>query len=121
MADIVLVVHCLFVLFVVGSLPVIWVGAWLQHNFVRNYWFRMLHLSAILFVVTESLAGVACPLTTWENELRQIEIERSFIQQGLHQVLYYDLPESVLTVVYIVFAGLVVATFKYIPANARKS
>lgn len=73
LADLVLIIHFLYVLFVVGSLPVIWLGAWLRLTFVRNPWFRYLHLAAILFVVAESLLGVVCPLTAWENTLRRVE------------------------------------------------
>ena len=115
LADIVLLIHFLCVLFVVGSLPLIWLGAWLKRGFVRNPWFRYLHLAAILFVVAESLMGVVCPLTVWENALRQTVVEDSFIQRWLHRILFYDVPESVLTVVYVLFAGLVMVTFKWIP------
>lgn len=114
-ADIVLIIHFLYVLFVVGSVPVIWVGAWLKLQFVRNRWFRFLHLGAILFVVAESLMGVVCPLTVWENRLRQVETDSSFIQHWLHQIMFYNVPEGVLTTVYILFAVLVAATFKWVP------
>ncbi|WP_293006217.1 DUF2784 domain-containing protein [Nitrosomonas sp.] len=115
LADIVLIVHFLYVLFVVGSLPVIWVGAWLKMMFVTNPWFRYLHLAAILFVVAESLFGVACPLTVWENSLRQIERDSSFIQRWLHFIIFYNVPEAILAVVYCLFAGLVAMTFKWVP------
>ncbi len=105
LADIILIIHFLFVLFVVGSLPLIWIGVWLHLKFVRNFVFRLTHLAAILFVVSESLIGIICPLTRWEYELRGIEAERSFIQYWLHRILYYDFPESVLTVSYVVFAA----------------
>jgi hypothetical protein len=117
LADFVLIVHFLYILFVVGSLPVIWLGAWLRLTFVSNCWFRYLHLAAILWVVIESLMGVVCPLTAWENTLRQVETDTSFIQQWLHQIIFYDVPESMLTAVYILFAGLVVMTFKWVPPN----
>ncbi len=120
-ADIVLIIHFLYVLFVVGSVPVIWIGAWFKLQFVRNRWFRFLHLGAILFVVAESLMGVVCPLTVWENTLRQIETDSSFIQHWLHQIMFYNVPEGVLTTVYILFAALVAATFKWIPPNSRSS
>lgn len=119
-ADIVLIIHFLYVLFVVGSLPLIWVGAWLKLNFVRNNGFRFTHLAAILFVVGESLVGVVCPLTALENKLRQVETESSFIQHWLHQIIFYSFPESVLTIIYILFALLVAATFKFVPPNYRR-
>lgn len=115
LADIILMSHFVFVLFVVGSLPVIWLGAWLHLKFVRNLAFRLIHLVAILFVVAESIVGITCPLTRWEYELREIEADRSFIQYWLHRILYYDFPESVLTASYVVFALLVAITFKLVP------
>jgi len=118
LADFVLISHFLYVLFVVGSLPVIWLGAWLKLAFVRNPWFRYLHLAAIILVVAESLLGVVCPLTRWENTLRQIETDNSFIQQWLHKIIFFAVPENVFTVVYILFAGLVAATFKWVPLNS---
>ncbi|MBL0011769.1 MAG: DUF2784 domain-containing protein [Nitrosomonas sp.] len=120
LADFVLIFHFLYVLFVVGSLPVIWLGAWLKLAFVRNPWFRYLHLAAIILVVAESLLGVVCPLTRWENTLRQIETDNSFIQQWLHKIIFFAVPENVFTVVYILFAGLVAATFKWVPPNSHR-
>ena len=109
-ADLVLIVHFCYVVFVVGSLPVIWLGAWLKCTFVRNRWFRYLHLAAILWVVA-----------AWENSLRQVETNHSFIQQWLHKIMFYTLPEGVLTVIYILFAGLVAVTFKSIPPAPRRN
>lgn len=120
LADIVLIIHFLYVLFVVGSLPIIWIGAWLRLTFVRNPWFRYLHLAAILFVVGESLLGIACPLTLWENSLRQIETDKSFIQHWLHFIIFYNVPETILAIIYSLFAGLVAMTFKWVPIRRIK-
>ncbi|PTN11321.1 DUF2784 domain-containing protein [Nitrosomonas aestuarii] len=119
LADVVLIMHFFYVLFVVGSLPLIWIGAYFKHSFVRNPLFRYLHLAAILFVVIESLLGVVCPLTALENSLRQVETESSFIQHWVHQILFYSFPEYVFTTIYIAFASLVAATFKWIPPQSR--
>ena len=89
LADIVLVAHFVFVLFVVVSLPIIWVGITFKWAFIRNPTFRLMHLAAILFVVGESLIGITCPLTVWEHELREIALEQSFIQHWLHRILFY--------------------------------
>ncbi len=117
-ADFVLIVHFLYVLFVIASLPIIWLGAWFKWTFVKNRWFRFLHLAAILLVVIESLMGVVCPLTEWENSLRQIETDASFVQYWIHLIMFYTMPQYVLTVIYVLFAGLVAATFKWVPPNA---
>jgi hypothetical protein len=115
LADIILIIHFLFVLFVVGGLPLIWIGAWIRARFVRNLPFRLAHIGAILFVVVESLLGMVCPLTWMEDALRGTETESGFIQRWLHRVLFYDFPEGVLTTIYVLFALLVVATYKFVP------
>ncbi|MDN5753958.1 MAG: DUF2784 domain-containing protein, partial [Nitrosospira sp.] len=114
------VIHFLFVLFVVGSLPLIWIGAWRGWDFVRNRRFRFAHLGAILFVVGESLIGMACPLTVWEDSLRRTASDSNFIQRWLHRIIFYDIAEWVLTTVYLVFALLVAITFKLLPPHRRK-
>lgn len=119
-ADIVLLIHFVFVLFVVASLPVIWLGIWFNWSFIRNPIFRLTHLAAILFVVGESLIGITCPLTVWEHKLRGIESEQSFMQYWLHQILFYDFPEYVLTSIYLLFALLVLMTYKRAPPISYK-
>lgn len=121
LADLILIIHFFYVLFVVGSLPLIWFGAWFKWVFVRSVWFRYLHLAAIVLVVIESLLGVVCPLTSWENALRQVDMESSFIQQWLHRIIFYDVSENVLTVTYVVFAGLVVMTLKWVPIHSNRN
>ena len=118
-ADVVLLIHLLYVLFVVGGLPLIWIGAMLKWSLVSNPWFRYLHLAAILFVVAESLLGTACPLTILENNLRALETDHSFIQHWVHKILFYHLPEYVFTLIYIIFAVLVAATFKWVPVRKQ--
>lgn len=111
LADAILVVHFLFVLFVVGGLLATWLGAALGWGWVRNPRFRIAHLAAILFVTAGSLIGVACPLTTWENLLRKTSpYESGFVQHWVGRLLYYDLPEWVFTLAYVLFALLVIAT-----------
>jgi hypothetical protein len=119
LADIVLVFHFAFVAFVVGGLALIWTGAALGWAWVRNVWFRATHLGAILFVAAEALAGVWCPLTVWENALRGVETDRSFIARWLHALLYYDLPERVFTVAYVLFALVVAASWWLVRPGSR--
>lgn len=120
LADIILVTHFLFVAFVVGGLAVILIGAALKWTWIRNFWFRAAHLGAIGFVVAESLVGILCPLTVLEDALRQGgEPESSFIQRWVSRLLYYDLPERVFTIVYLLFALVVALTFIYIRPDRR--
>ena len=118
-ADLVLVVHFAFVLFVVGGLVVIWIGAAANWRFVRSYGFRAAHFAAICFVAAEALAGVVCPLTVWEDALRGTTTEISFVARWVHRLMYYHLPDWVFTVAYLAFAGVVALTFWLVPPVRR--
>jgi hypothetical protein len=115
LADLILVTHFLFVLFVVGGLPAIWLGAARGWRWVRNLWFRAGHLAAIVLVTAESLAGIWCPLTVWEDALRGDRNDMSFVARIVHRLLYYSFPEWVFTALYSAFAVAVAATFWLIP------
>lgn len=115
LADLILALHFLFVLFVVAGLPAIWLGAARGWGWVRNRRFRLAHLGAILLVAAESLAGLACPLTVWEDLLRRAEPgSGSFMQRWVGRLLYYDLPEWSFTLAYALFALAVVATYRLV-------
>lgn len=113
-ADAVLVVHALFVLFVVGGFALILAGA-RRWSWVRNRPFRILHLVAIVFVAAEALLGVTCPLTLWEDVLRGGGSGRSFIGRWVGRLLYYDLPEWIFATAYCAFAAAVFWAWRAIP------
>ncbi len=118
LADAVLVLHFLFVLFVVGGFALIVSGAALGWSWVRARIFRWLHLGAILLVTTESLLGLACPLTLWEDALRRAgPPEASFIGRWVSRLLYYDLPEWVFGAAYAMFALAVLLAWRLVPPH----
>jgi hypothetical protein len=115
LADAILVVHALFVAFVVLGMVAIVIGYWLGWGWVRNLRFRIAHLVAIGIVVAQAWAGVLCPLTIWENALRRAAGESdyagSFIQHWLHRILFYQAEDWVFTVLYTAFGAAVVVTW----------
>lgn len=112
LADLVLITHLLFVMFVVGGLVVIWLGIWRHWEWIHNARFRITHLVAILFVAIESIMGKMCPLTIWEDQLRGTHhAQPGFIQRWVSHILFYDFPEWVFTSIYVSFALIVAATF----------
>ena len=122
LADLVLIAHFAFVLFVVGGLVLIWAGAAAGWNWVRNIWFRGAHLAAIVLVAGEALLGMICPLTEWEDRLRGAPLDTGFVARWLHRVLFYSFPEWVFTTAYVLFALAVAATWWWVrprPANSR--
>jgi uncharacterized membrane protein YfcA len=119
-ADAVLVVHALFVLFVVGGFILIVLGA-RRWSWVRNRMFRILHLAAIAFVTAEALLGITCPLTLWEDALRGAGSGRSFIGRWVARLLYYDFPEWVFAIAYCAFALAVLWAWRAIPPRSHSS
>lgn len=117
-ADLILVVHVIFVAFVVFGLVLIWLGKVFRWGWVRNPWFRVLHLAAIGIVVLESWVGVACPLTRWEMGLRKsaggTTYSGSFIAHWLDKLLYYQFPAWVFVVGYTAFAAMVIASWFWV-------
>jgi hypothetical protein len=120
LADLILIVHFLFVAFVVGGLGATWLGAWLGWGWVRNFWFRVTHMCAIVFVAAEAIAGIWCPLTIWEAELRGARADKGFIAQWIHRLLFYDFPPWIFTAAYVLFALVVIATWWFVrPVRSR--
>ncbi len=111
LADLILVVHVFFVLFVVSGLLIIVFGRFIGWSWIYHRVFRIAHLAAIGVVVAQSWLGRICPLTIWENSLRaragQGSYQESFIQYWLQRLLYYDVEPWVFGVVYTVFGALV--------------
>lgn len=116
LADAVLVLHALIVLFIVGGLMAIWAGAALQYAWVRNRAFRVLHLAAIGVVAILAALDVPCPLTVLEDRLRMGgTVEQGFVQRWVSHWLYYDFPVWMFAVAYVVFLLIVAITWRCIP------
>lgn len=114
-ANAILTVHFAIVTFIVSTLPLIYLGAALRWSWVRNLRLRVVHLGAIAFVAAESLFGIVCPLTVWEDKLRGTVSGSGFIEGWVHRIMFYRLPTSVFTAIYVAFAVLVFATWILIP------
>ena len=117
-ADAVLVIHALFVVFVVLGLVMVFIGKCFSWCWVRNPWFRLSHLFAIGIVVLQAWAGAACPLTVWEMQLRTLAGDTtysgSFITHWMETLLYYQAPAWVFTLVYTVFGAIVIGSWIWV-------
>jgi len=118
-ADALLVAHFLTAAFVVGGLLLTWLGTAAGWQWVRNPWFRFAHLAAIGIIALEALLGVACPLTVWEDLLRGGLQPHSFVGRWVQALLYYDAPERLFTVLYVVWALATLVTLWLVPPRKR--
>jgi hypothetical protein len=115
LADVIVGLHVAYVAFVlIGQLAIIAGAVW-GWEWVRNFWFRAIHLAAVGIVGLEALWGVDCPLTLWENALRRLAgqevADATFVGRWLHDLLFVEVPISTLNAIHIGVALLVIATF----------
>ena len=117
-ADAILLVHFVFVTFVIFGLIFILLGKMRAWSWVRNPWFRYAHIAGIGVVVLQSWLGAICPLTTWEMALREragdAVYSGAFIGHWLESILYYRAPEWVFVAAYTVFGMLVAASWYWV-------
>ena len=117
-ADTILLLHVLFVAFVVIGLYLIFVGKARAWSWIRNPWFRLMHLVVIGVIVIQSWLGVICPLTTIEMALRSragdTVYSGSFISHWLENILYYQVPPWVFVVCYTTFGVVACASWFWI-------
>lgn len=122
-ADVVVAFHLAYVAFVVFGLALTIVGVFCSWAWVRNPWFRGAHLATIGIVVAEAWLSITCPLTTWENQFRRLAGEATysgdFVGRWLHEVLYFDLPPWIFTLIYTAFGLAVIATWVFAPPRRR--
>ena len=123
LADVTVVIHFGYVLFVILGLLVTLLGWMCGWSWIRNRWFRTIHLAMILIVVFEAWAGITCPLTTLEKEFRRAAGEQvaagSFIANWVHNAMFFEAPPWVFTLCYTLFGGLVLATLIAVPPRWR--
>lgn len=119
LADALVVVHFGIVAFIVGGLALVWVGAPLGWGWIRNPWFRYLHVGAIAFVALEAVLGFACPLTLWEDALRGGARPESFIGRWVHQLLFYRAPEWAFTALYLLWTLATLVTLRLVPPRRK--
>lgn len=122
-ADAVLILHTLFVAFVVFGLLLVVAGGALSWDWVRNRTFRITHLVAVGIVVLQAWIGMICPLTRVEMWLRSRSgsavYEGSFISHWLESILYYQAPAWVFAVCYTAFGAVVAGSWYLVRPRPR--
>jgi Protein of Unknown function (DUF2784) len=116
LANAILAVHLAVIAFNVAGLIVIPLGAWLGWRIVRVGWLRLLHLALLAVVVAQALAGRACILTIWQNELTgNRQMPEPMVMRWVDRVIYWNLPIWVFALIYSFVFLYVVALSVFIP------
>jgi hypothetical protein len=124
LADLIVFFHATYVGFIVFGLAAILLGVVFRWNWVRNIWFRAIHLIAIGIVVGESLVGMPCPLSIWEAQLRkaagQTVYSGDFLGYWAHRLIFFRADPWVFTLIYMLFGMTVLATFLLAPPRRSR-
>lgn len=113
-ADLVVAIHLCYVAFVVLGQVAIIVAAPLKWEWARNPWFRFTHLTAIGIVAYEAINKLRCPLTVWEEQLRELGGQvfngsQTFTGRLMHNIMFIDnMPDVFFTTLYIAVFILVI-------------
>ena len=125
LANLVLFLHAAYIGFVVLGLALILLGGCCKWRWVRQPWFRIVHLAAIGIVVLQAWFGIRCPLTVWETQLRQAAGKAGypdgFIAYFVHDLIFYeDVATWVFTLAYTLFGILVLSSFVLVPPVGKR-
>jgi len=113
-ADLMVAIHVSYIAYVVLGQLLIIVAAPLKWQWARNPWFRFTHLTAIGIVAYEAIRGLRCPLTVWEEQLRELGGQvfngsETFMGRVLHDLMFIEnQPEIFFTTLYIGVLVLVI-------------
>jgi hypothetical protein len=120
-ADAVVVVHFAYAMTIVMGLLLILIGIPLRWQWIRNFRFRLIHLTMILIVVVESWAGIECPLTALERHLRELAGQATyrgdFVANIVHEVLFFEFTPQTFTWIYSAFGLLILGTLVLAPPH----
>lgn len=119
LANAILVLHVGVVAFVVLGEILILIGARRGWRWVRNRALRVTHVALMVFIALQSWLGALCPLTQWEQALREHAGQdvhtRSFIEHWLSRLIFFEAPWAVFVAAYTAFALLVLLTWRLVP------
>ena len=117
-ADLLMVIHFLWVAFMILGLP--------AGLLLRSPWLRWIHFAGISLTALLALAGAFCPLTIWEDLLREESVPafrhgESFLVRHLSTVLYPSIEPWILRAASVIWGGITAAAMILVPPSSRVS
>ena len=108
-SEIVLLVHFCIFLFILLSFFFIPIGYHQKWKWVKNRYYRSIHIILMGIIFIETILGFMCPLTILENFLRNDTKVNNKFTEIIHLIMYWDLPSYqfiilyLLSILYLVF------------------
>ncbi len=122
LANLVLAVHVLVILFNVFGLVAVPLGAWRGWRFVRVFWWRALHLASLALVALQAVFGQACFLTIWQSVLMRGAGETAsdvpLIQRWVMHAIFWPLPGWVFVALYLAILAYTLALWRLVPPRS---
>lgn len=116
LAEVILAIHLIVIAFNGLGLVIVPLGGLLGWRIVRVAWLRLLHLALLAIVVGQALAGRACILTIWQDDLTgQGSSPPPMLMKFIDGLIYWDLPLWVFTIIYAAAFLYVVALILLVP------
>jgi hypothetical protein len=120
LAELVLAIHVGVILFNIFGLVATPIGAWLGRRFVHVFWWRALHLAAMIAVAVQAVFGQACFLTLWQAALdTDAGAPQPLIFKWVNGLIYWPLPLWVFAVFYLVLLAYTLALWRLVPPRRR--
>jgi len=96
----VLLVHGAIIVFNIAGLILIPLGAWRGWSWVHGFTWRLLHLLSLTVVAVQAVAGRACFLTIWQDQLSGAGAQTPMIAGWINRLIFWPLPLWVFAVAY---------------------
>ena len=118
--EIVLFFHFFIFLFITFSFFLIPFGYFKKWEWVKNKYYRLIHLVLMGIILIETILGFMCPLTILENFLRNnIEVDNN-LTQIIHQIMYWNLPNYQFIILYILSFSYLIFLWFFFKPNFKK-
>ena len=114
-AEAVFAAHLAVILFNLGGLFAVPLGAALGWRFVRIRWWRLGHLALLALVAVQAALGRACILTLWQARLEGSATAAPLLMRWVEGLVYWRLPLWVFAALYIVVFGYALALLRLVP------
>jgi hypothetical protein len=105
----ILVLHFAIIAFNIAGCVLIPVGAWQHWRWVREFWWRLVHVLSLAAVAAQALAGRACFLTIWQADVSGTPHAQPLVAGWINRLIYLPLPLWMFAVAYVVVCVYVIA------------